>query len=133
MVMFYFGPHYMAFTFFSKFALHVFATMCLTSMTIISWYHKHFYTKDNAFINYWKLSHNLFTDIKILYINTILHAEIWSKRCISHPYFYGNVINKVEKFQSDKSKLVKALKNVIRKGYGLATIVYVLKEFEFEL
>ena len=37
---------------------------------------KNFYTKGTAFINYWKCSHNI-TTIKILYINTILHTEIF--------------------------------------------------------
>ena len=46
-------------------------------MTVISWWQKKkIYTKDTAFINYWKLSQNVITTIKILYLNTILQAEI---------------------------------------------------------
>ena len=36
--------------------------------------------------------------------------------------FYGDIFNKAKK--SDKSKLVKYLKNLIRKGYDLATIAH---------
>ena len=36
--------------------------------------------KDNAFINKWKLSQNCITAKQILYIDTIVHAEILSKR-----------------------------------------------------
>ena len=39
---------------------------------------------------------------------------------------YGDVINKANKFNSDTSKLVKSLKNLIHKGYDLSTIVYSL-------
>ena len=48
--------------------------MCLTSMT---YSHDN---KDNAFINKWKLSQNCITAKQILYIDTIVHAEILSKR-----------------------------------------------------
>ena len=45
---------------------------------------------------------------------------------IYHPHFNGKVINKGEKFKSDTSKLVKSLKNLVRKGYDLAIIGHCL-------
>ena len=45
------------------------------------------------------------------------------KKGISHPNFYGNVVNKARKFQSDPSKLIKPLNNLIRKGYNYHIII----------
>ena len=57
---------------------------------------KNIYTKGTAFINYWKHSQNFITVIKILYKDTILHEDIWSKGYFS-PMFYGDVMNKFKK------------------------------------
>jgi len=38
------------------------------------------------------------------------------KKGISHPCFYGDIINKAKKFKPDTSKLVKSLKNLICKA-----------------
>ena len=38
------------------------------------------------------------------------------KKGISHPCFYGDIINKVKKFKPDTSTLVKSLKNLICKA-----------------
>ena len=35
--------------------------------------------------------------IQIFYINTILHAEIWTKKYITHPCSYGNIFKKKKK------------------------------------
>jgi hypothetical protein len=48
------------------------------------------------------------------------------KKSISHPYFYGQVFNRVKVFKSNASKLAKSLKNLIRKDHDLETIVYSL-------
>jgi hypothetical protein len=108
----------------SQFRLHVFVIMCPTSMTVISWEHKNFYTKNITFINYCKFSHNF----KYKYGST------WRdliKKCISHPCCYGDVINNLKKFKSDISKFVKILKNLIKKCCELATIVHPLRQVGF--
>ena len=60
-----------------------------------------------------KPSQNWITTIKILHIDTILHPENCS-RMVFTSMFYDNVIDKVN---TDTSKLVKSLKNLIRKRY----------------
>ena len=45
--------------------------------------------------------------IKILYINTLLHTEIWSKRVYLITCFRGDVITKANKFKSATPKSVK--------------------------
>jgi len=64
-----------------------------------------------------------------LYINAILHD--FTKKGIFHPRFYGNVINRAKTFNSDTSKIVKYLKDLIRKDYDLATMVHSLKQVDF--
>ena len=53
------------------------------------------------------------------------------KKGITQPCFYTDVINKAKPFKSDTSKLVGSLKNLIRKGYDLATIVHFLRRVYF--
>ena len=53
------------------------------------------------------------------------------KKGIPNLYFNGDVINNAKTFKSDTSKLVKSLKNLIRKGYDLSTIVHSLKQVYF--
>ena len=53
------------------------------------------------------------------------------KKGIPQPCFYADVINKTKPFKSDTSKLVGSLKNLIRKGYDLATIVHFLRQVYF--
>jgi hypothetical protein len=45
--------------------------------------------------------------------------------------FYGDVINKENKFKHDTSKIIKLLKNLIRKNYDLATIISSLRQVYF--
>jgi hypothetical protein len=75
--------HYMAL---SISQLVSFTCIYNTSMTVISWQQKNFYTKGTAFINYWKHSQNCITVIKILY----RYNSTWKyliKKGISHPCF----------------------------------------------
>ena len=46
-------------------------------------------------------------------------------------YKHGNIINKAKKFKHNTSKFVKSLKNLIHKGYHLATIVDSLRQVYF--
>jgi hypothetical protein len=64
----------------------------------LSYVIEHFYTKDTTFICYWKLSQNSITALQILYINTILHVDIWVKKT-----FLVHVSNKGKKLKSDLS------------------------------
>ena len=50
---------------------------------------------------------------------------------ISHPCFYGYVINKAKKFKPNTSKLVKSVKNLNRKSNDLAIIIHSLRYVYF--
>jgi hypothetical protein len=50
---------------------------------------------------------------------------------ISNPCFNGDIINKTKNVKSDTSKLAKYLKNLVYKGYDLATIVDSLRQVYF--
>jgi hypothetical protein len=78
--------------------------------------------KDIVFINYWKLSQNFTSAIKIL-SKEVFAIHVWLSLRYFLTFIYGNVINKAKKFKSDTSKLINSLKNLIRKSYNLATIV----------
>jgi hypothetical protein len=110
------------FSFLSWFVLCLFIIMLMITMTVISWYRNTVYTMDTVSINYWKLSQNVITATKTLYINTICRHLI--KKCISKPCLHGDVITKAKELNSDTSKLVKSLKSHIHQGYDLATITY---------
>ena len=75
-------------------------------------------------MHYWKLKKKMYyrylKDIVFEYNST---CRDLIKKGISHPMFYGNVIDKSLKFKSDTSELAKPLKNLIHKSYDLATIV----------
>lgn len=45
--------------------------------------------------------------------------------------FYGDEINKENKFKHDTSKIIKLLKNLIRKNYDLATIISSFRKVYF--
>ena len=57
--------------------------------------------------------------------------KIRSKKGISHPSFYGVVINKAKKLKSIASKLVKSLKNLVPKEYDIAIILHSLRQVYF--
>ena len=50
---------------------------------------------------------------------------------IPHPCVNVHVNNKGQKFKSDTTKIEKSLKNIIRKGYNLRTIVDSLRQVYF--
>jgi hypothetical protein len=45
--------------------------------------------------------------------------------------FYGDVVSKENMFKHDTSKIIKLLKNLIRKNYDLATIISSLRQVYF--
>jgi hypothetical protein len=59
------------------------------------------------------------------------YARDLIQKGISQPCCYCDVINKAKKLKSDTSKLVKFLKNLIRKDYDLAIIVNSLRQVYF--
>ena len=100
-------------------------------MTAISWWQKSFYAKETAFINHWKLSQNCYYRYKYIVYKYNYTCRDLTKKGISHPCFYGDLINIAKIFKSDTSNLVKYMKNLIRKGYDLTTIVNSLMQVYF--
>ena len=57
----------------------------------------HTITTTTAPINYWKLSLDCITAIQILYINIILHTEIWSKRSFYFHVYMEMLLTKIKR------------------------------------
>lgn len=113
-------PHLMVFIILSW---RVFVIMFLTSMTVISW------KRENKFTLKVYQFHKLLTiSTKFYYLRSKYLVYKYKSTCrylmkkgISHPGFYGEVINKAKnKFKSDTFNIVKSLKSIFSSNYDAA-------------